>query len=83
MESFSLKKLNEVEDKDQYHVEISNRFAPLENLHAEVDSTRAWETVGENIKISARESLGYYELKKLKSWFDEGCSKILDEMKLQ
>jgi hypothetical protein len=27
-----LKKLNEVEGKEQYRVEISNRFAALENL---------------------------------------------------
>jgi hypothetical protein len=32
MERFSVKKLNEVQGKEQYHVEISNRFAALENL---------------------------------------------------
>jgi hypothetical protein len=32
MERFHLKKLNEVEGKKQYHVEISHRFAVLENL---------------------------------------------------
>jgi hypothetical protein len=34
----------------------------------------------ENIKISAKERLGYYELRKHKPWFDEGCSKLLDRM---
>jgi hypothetical protein len=58
-----LKKLNKVEDKEQYQVEISNRFAALENLNAE-DINRAWETIRENIKISAKESLSCYELKK-------------------
>jgi hypothetical protein len=29
MERFNLKKLNEVEDKEQYRVEVSNRFAAL------------------------------------------------------
>jgi hypothetical protein len=29
----------------------------------------------------AKESLGYFELKKHKPWFDEGCSKLLDERK--
>jgi hypothetical protein len=43
----------------------------LENLDAEVDINRAWETVRDNIKILANESLGYYELKKHKPWFDE------------
>jgi hypothetical protein len=33
----------------------------------------------ENIKISAEESLGYPELKKHKPWFDERCSKLLDQ----
>jgi hypothetical protein len=32
--------------------------------------------IRENIKISAKESLGYYELKKHKPWFDEGSSKL-------
>jgi hypothetical protein len=64
MERFNLKKLNEVEGKGQYSVEISNRFAALENLDTEVDVNKAWETIRENIKISAKESLGYYELTK-------------------
>jgi hypothetical protein len=32
MERFNLKILNQVEGKQQYRVEISNRFAALENL---------------------------------------------------
>jgi hypothetical protein len=32
MERFNLKKLNEVEGKEQFRVEISNRFTVLENL---------------------------------------------------
>jgi hypothetical protein len=54
--------LNEVEDKEQYHVEISNTFATLENACAEVGCNSAWETIGENIKILAKDSLGCYEL---------------------
>jgi hypothetical protein len=45
VERFNLKKLNEVEGKEQYRVEISNRFAALENLDTEVDINRAWGTV--------------------------------------
>jgi hypothetical protein len=40
---------------------VSNRFAALENVDTEGDVNNAWETIGENIKISAKESLGYYE----------------------
>jgi hypothetical protein len=46
-----------------------------------VEINSAWETITENIKISAKESLGYFELKKHKAWFDEGCSKLLDQRK--
>jgi hypothetical protein len=60
MKSFNLKKLNEVEVKEQYRVEISNRFAALENLDTEVDVNKALETIRENIKLSAKESIGYY-----------------------
>jgi hypothetical protein len=42
---------------------------------------RTWETIRENIEISAKEGLGYYELKKHKPWFDEGCSELLDQRK--
>jgi hypothetical protein len=78
MERFSLKKLNKLEGKEQYHVEISTA---LENLDTEVDINRAWETIRENIKFSAKDIQGYYELKKHKPWFDEGCSKFLDQRK--
>jgi hypothetical protein len=57
MDSFSLKKLNEAAGKEQCRVEISSRFAALENLDSEVDIISAWETVRENIKISGRESI--------------------------
>jgi hypothetical protein len=32
-------------------------------------------------KVEGKESLGYHELKKHKSWFDEGCSELLDQRK--
>jgi uncharacterized protein YaaR (DUF327 family) len=52
----------------------------LENLDAGVDN-RAWETITEKTKISAKESLGYYELKMHKPCFNKGCSKLLDQRK--
>jgi hypothetical protein len=57
MDRFSLKKLNDVEGKEQFRVEVSNRFAALEDLAAEVEINSAWELIRENIKISAKEIL--------------------------
>jgi hypothetical protein len=81
MERFSLKKLNEVEGKEQFLVEVSNGFSTLEDLDAEVEINSVWETIRKNIQISAKERVGYFELKKHKPWFDEGCSKLLDQRK--
>jgi hypothetical protein len=46
-----------------------------------VEINSAWETIRENIKISAKDSLGCFKLKKHKPWFDEGCSTLLDQRK--
>jgi hypothetical protein len=81
MERFNLKKLNEVEVKEQFCVEVSNRFAALEDLDAGVGCNSAWEAIRENTKISAKESPGYFEFKKHKPWFDKGCSNLLDQRK--
>jgi hypothetical protein len=50
-------------------------------LGAKVEINTIWETIRENIKISVKESLGYYELKKHKRWFDQGCSELLNHRK--
>jgi hypothetical protein len=81
MERFNLKKLKEIEGKEQFRVEVSNRFAAQEDLDTEVEINSAWEMIRENIKISTKESLNYFELKKHKPWFNEGCSKLLDQRK--
>jgi hypothetical protein len=57
MDRFNLKKLNDVEGKEQFRCEVSNRFAALEDLDAEVEINSAWETIRENIKILAKESI--------------------------
>jgi hypothetical protein len=44
MERFSLENVIEVEDKEEYHVEISYRFVALEDLDAEVEINTVWET---------------------------------------
>jgi hypothetical protein len=41
MQRFNLKKLNEVEGKQRYHVEASNGFAALKDLDTEVEINSA------------------------------------------
>jgi hypothetical protein len=42
---------------------------------------RSWENIRENIKTSAKESLGHYKLQQHKAWFDDECSKLIDRRK--
>jgi hypothetical protein len=54
----------------------------LENLDDDdddADINRAWGSTGENKRASTAESLGYYELKENKPWFDEEYSELLDQ----
>jgi hypothetical protein len=53
-------------------VELSNRFAALENLCESSDL---------NTGKSIRENLRYYRVKHSKPWFDDECSKLIDQQK--
>ena len=70
-ERFNLRKLNELEVRKQYQIEISKRFAALEKLIAGEDINRAWESIKENIKISVKESLGLHKLKQCLGFLDQ------------
>jgi hypothetical protein len=61
MERSNLQKLNKAEDKEQYPVKISNRFASLENVDDIVDINRAQETI--------TETTGYYKLSSISHGF--------------
>ena len=60
---FNLWKLNKPEIREQYQIEITNRFAALENVSDEEDVNRTWENIKENIQTSAKESLDLHELR--------------------
>ena len=80
-ERFNMRKLKEVEVKEKYQIEITNRFAALENLNVDEDVNRVWENIKENIKTAAKESLGLHEWKQHKPWFDKECVDFLDQRK--
>jgi len=77
----NLRKLNKLEFGKQYQTEITNRFAALENLSDDENINRVWENIKENIETPAKESLGLYELKLHKPWFDGECLDFLDQRK--
>jgi len=75
VERFNPRKLKELKVRKQYQIEITNRFAALENLSDDK------ENIKENIKTSAKDSLGLKEMKQHKPWFDEECLGFLDKRK--
>ena len=44
-ERFNLRKLNELEVRKQYQIEITNRFEALDNLSDDEDRNRDWENI--------------------------------------
>ncbi|KAJ4435216.1 hypothetical protein ANN_23794 [Periplaneta americana] len=81
---FNILKLKDEEAKQNYQVEISNRFATLESsdeVEKELDVNSVWENIRDSIKIAAEQSIGYYETKKKKPWFDEDCCMVVERSK--
>jgi len=76
-----LRKLHKPEVREQYQIEITNRFEALENLNDDEDVDRTWENIKENIQTATKQSLGPHELKQNKPWFDEECLGFLDQRK--
>jgi hypothetical protein len=58
VERFILKRLSDMDVRKQCQIEILNSFAALEKLNDSEDVNRAWENFKENIKMSAKETLG-------------------------
>ena len=72
-ERLNLSKLNELEVRKQYQIEITNIFTALGNLSNYEDINWAWQNIKENIKTSARGSLCLNKLKQHKPLLDEKC----------
>jgi hypothetical protein len=80
MDRFNLNELNYIEVKREYQVQISNTSVALKTLYDDMDVNGASENIiREKIKLSAKDNLGYYELKQHKIRFHQECSKFLDQ----
>jgi hypothetical protein len=56
-------------------------ISALENLEENGDTYSTWDAITANAKISAKECIDNCEAKRHKSWFDEECSKFIDQRK--
>jgi hypothetical protein len=60
MERFNLKQLIEEKVKEQYQITVKNKFAAMGDLDDKRDIIIACDTISENIKILAKESIGLW-----------------------
>jgi len=81
MERFYLKKLSELDVRKEYQIKISNRIIALENFSGSEGINWAGVNIKEHIRTLTKENIGLYELKQHKPWFDEECSRFLDQRK--
>jgi hypothetical protein len=51
---FNVRKLNELEVRKEYHIEITNSFGALENLSDDEDINGAWKNIKGNTKPSLK-----------------------------
>ena len=72
---YNLNKLLDHETRNEYPIDIANRFSVLKSLEiSSVDST--WIKIRDSIKSMAEEKVGILETHRNKPWFDEECSEL-------
>jgi len=81
MKRFNLRKLNKLKVSKQCQITISNRLETMKNLNYSEDVIRAWKNIKENVKTSAKDSLGLYDFKQHSPWVDAECLRFLDQRK--
>ncbi|KAJ4442439.1 hypothetical protein ANN_04025 [Periplaneta americana] len=62
----------------------ASKFAALatsDEAEKDLDVNSVWDNIRDNIKIAAEQSIGYYETKKKKPWFDEDCCMVVERRK--
>ncbi|KAJ4427253.1 hypothetical protein ANN_24871 [Periplaneta americana] len=61
----------------------ANRYSTesSDEVEKELDVNSVWENIRDSIKIAAEQSIGYYETKKKKPWFDEDCCMVVERRK--
>jgi hypothetical protein len=82
MDRSNVKTLNEGVVKEKYQVKITSKFAPLKMLRGQKGDRNRVGNTRKKMKISAKESLGYFQSKHHTPWFDEECSKLVDFLDL-
>ncbi|KAJ4429390.1 hypothetical protein ANN_21547 [Periplaneta americana] len=52
-----------------------------DEVEEELDINSVWKNIRDSIKIAAEQSIGYYETKEKKPWFDEDCCMVVERRK--
>jgi hypothetical protein len=74
-----LEVLNDVVVKQEYQVRVVNGFAVLKTLGTDIDISGAYQSIMQNVKISAKVRLGCYTSVQHKFRFHEEYSRLLQQ----
>jgi hypothetical protein len=78
MERFSVNNLNEGKLMNCVRLQTKTSFQLWKNLENNGDTDRTWDTIRENIRILAKESIGHCESKHYKPWSVEEGTKVCE-----
>jgi len=56
VDRFNLRKINKLEVRKRYQIDITNRFSVFDNLCDSKDINRAWENIKEKVNATVKES---------------------------
>jgi hypothetical protein len=74
-----LRELNELQVREGYEIESTERDEGVDFLRDDEDINSAWEIITGYIKTSTKYSIGLHELKQHKPWVDEERSYFISK----
>ena len=79
---FDTEKLKENNVKEEYQLELRNRFRVLTEERGETeDINQRWRDLEQAVKDVAEEKIGYIEGTRSQHWFDDECRRAANERK--
>ena len=79
---FDTERLKENDIKEEYQLELRNRFSVLAEERGEAeDVNQRWRDIEQAVKDVAEETIGYIEGTRRQHWFDDECRRAAHERK--
>ena len=81
---FDVEKLKDQQIRTEYQLNLSNRFAILDQLEEENEEENVqitWNDIKNGIREAAEDTVGFREQTNRNAWFDDECWRAIDQRK--